>query len=274
MTLKRTPLFMIGLLYGAVVNSAVLGICYGLWAAGVAIKVIIEGLCRSPLLDGGSESACLAFCTLLGILIGTAAAIGFAGGVLYGLVTGSWHCAMDFYNNGFRRGFSSPFRFLSALWNHKINNNHTELRAYYTSTNINFLDEKQKAEERVLDRAKLIHVLMNKRNGEMFPGSGCPKGISDLVVRFAGSSDLELSGNSTIRNIARTIETQVLPLSADERESFLLPQSDNKITVAKFLTRAEISSLIQGFFKEDSIPHLHPHHQTSPQELGSSLGSR
>ncbi|MCE3237569.1 MAG: hypothetical protein K0R24_550 [Gammaproteobacteria bacterium] len=279
MTLKRIPIFTIGLLYGALVNSAVLGICYGLWAASVAIRVIVQGLLRSPLLDCGSEpQGCFAFCTVLGILIGTAATIGFVGGVLYGLVTGSWHCAMDFYNNGFIRGLSSPFRFLSALWNYKINNNYTELRTYYSSTNINLLAKKQKAEKRVLDRAKLIHVLMNKRNGEMFPGSGCPKGISHLVVRFAGSSDLELSGNSTIRNIARTIETQVLPLSADdesvadEKDSFLSPQSDNKITVAKFLTQAEISSLIQGFFKEDSIPHPHLHRQPPPRAKESCLG--
>ncbi|MCC2666762.1 MAG: hypothetical protein K0S63_678 [Gammaproteobacteria bacterium] len=273
MTFKRLLLFFTGLLYGIIINSVVLGVCYGIYAAIAAGKKLIE--CQRGSGAGFDNEAGVYL--LLGVL-GIGAAIGFVGGALYGITIGSWHCAMDFYNNGLRQGLTSPFRFLSALWNHKMHNNSTELRAYYSSTNINFLEKKQKAEERVLDRAKLIHVLMNKRNGEMFPGSGCPKGISHLVVRFAGSSDLELSGNSTIRNIARTIETQVLPLSADdesvadEKDSFLPPQSDNKITVTKFLTKAEISSLIQGFFKEDSIPHPHLHRQPPPRAKESCLG--
>ena len=47
MILKRIPLFIIGLLYGAIVNSVVLGICYGIWAAGMAIAVVCR-LLRPP----------------------------------------------------------------------------------------------------------------------------------------------------------------------------------------------------------------------------------
>ncbi|MCD6040149.1 MAG: hypothetical protein K0S27_1549 [Gammaproteobacteria bacterium] len=241
MVLKRLLLFFIGLLYGILVNSIAFGIFYGL----NAIKESLRG------------GVFPAEGPVLLLFIGIAFAIGFVPGALYGMIIGSWHCAMDFYNNGLRQGLTSPFRFLSALWKHKINNDSTELKIYYASTDINLLAEKEKATERVLNRAKLIHTLLEKRNREK--GLSCPPGISLHIVSFAGCSDLQLSGNDTIRNIAHTIQNQVLPLSAEEKESSSLPESDNKITVAKFLTPAEINNLLHGFFYPNKSASSSPH---------------
>src|SRR5688572_952226 len=103
MIIKRIPLFIVGFLYGALINGVVLGLCYGICTIALILQVCFAngGI---PITSLSANAAGFVLAALTAIV-----AVGLAVGVVYGVFAGAWHCAMDFYNNGFLRGLSSPF---------------------------------------------------------------------------------------------------------------------------------------------------------------------
>lgn len=209
MIIKRIPLFIIGLLYGAIINSCLLGLGYGLYAAGVAIGTILKALgeCNFGNCNGGCEGLGAIIGAIALISIIGAAILGFATGILYGLVTGSWHCAMDFYNNGFLQGLTSPFKFLSARWSNDMNNNPDRLMAYYQSTDMNFWEQKNRAEEAIRRRAKKIDDTIS----EKVKPKPFPLPISQLIAVYELESQQIDDTPEMVNTIANLVEQNSLP---------------------------------------------------------------
>ncbi len=248
MKITRIPLLLLGLAYGGIINTCLLGLGYGIYAFCATIAAIGGALAESNLdgcFNGDDEVSkiigAIVGVAILAIIVG-AATIGFAGGILYGFLTGSWHCGMDFYNNGILRGLSSPFRFLSARWNYDIKNSTTDLQAYYESTRTDFWAEGQiKAKHCVEKRSEEIHIAINKEVApKVFPAR-----ISQLIAA------LEVSPDEMDVSTAADTVSQI----TDQVENFSFSQSVNAhrhLKVSDFYTTDQAASIINdhAFFSE------------------------
>lgn len=244
MIIKRIPLFIVGLLYGALINASVLGLGYGIYASGIAIGLILRAFCETGVAGSSSKLDGIMGAVTAVVIVG-AAVTGFMLGITYGLLAGSWHCAMDFYNNGLLRGLSSPFRFLSARWSHDINNDSRQLGEYYKSTDLSFLEQKKAVEIAILKRAEKIHQAINNETNEGFPNR-----MSQLIAEYDTSPpDIKFTP-SMPDSIARTIEENALPQTIAIRPA-------NTHTAADFFTAEEAALLIHRhpFFAEQKGEH-------------------
>jgi hypothetical protein len=171
MAIKRIPLFILGIIYGTLINSAVLGIMFGLCKALEAIIFVCQLAAKCDC--GSIENDDEVTKGLMALAVIIAAVFIFAatfGGLLYGigyaLTKGTWHCAMDFYNHGLIKGLASPFKFLRASWNDMFKHDNALLIEYYKSTDISFLEKQRAAKQAIEDKAINIARIFDDLNKE------------------------------------------------------------------------------------------------------------
>jgi hypothetical protein len=252
MIAKRAPLFIFGLLYGAIINSVVLGLAYGLYTAGKACKGIITYAWDAILLSMLDNVIIGLMAISLIMVVG--ACIGLVFGVGYGLVMGTWHCAMDFHNNGFMKGLTSPFRFLEAEWDRKIKDNPTKSKAYLKSVDVHFIEKKAKAAEEIIKRAHTVDALINKETIK-FTNKPMPKDLTQIIAGFEITPDfLPLSNNSIERRVANHIESLTRPVDKVKAPADVKETQRIKNTAAEFYTPQEALKIIQRdyFFHDKS----------------------
>lgn len=263
MILKRAPLFIAGLIYGIVLNCTVLGLAYGI----VGIGYGIYGLCRLAFESGGAGDCCiafaedgLAFSIIIGAILAAAGAVGLVVGVGYGLTFGTWHCAMDFYNNGIKQGLTSPFRFLSAHWEKNWKNNPAPLKTYYESTEIGFLERKAAAKEIILDQAEYLHSTLTEIN-QFFP----PALSKEIAMYSVDPKECKLPETHQPSALARRIENLSLPESENKSEA----KPELSKTAAGYLTDEEAIEIIRknGFFGSRKLNNPAPMARPLPNPL-------
>ncbi len=246
---KRIPLFILGLLYGALINSVVLGLGYGLYVAG---RVALGILSSMGPVDGECALLLLGLIAILGI-------VGFAAGVVYGTFAGAWHCGMDFYNNGFLRGLTSPFRFLSAKWSSDISGKTDDLAAYYASTDVSFFEKKRQAEQRIIIRAQAVDVLVNKAMYEKLR-TQLPFDLGQHIAGFESSKEMTYPNNNFQRGIANIVEKNIV---AQKNKT-------SPTTVGDHFSSQEIVTIIKNCKPKNGY-RIEPTVQLQPQAVPSAL---
>ena len=216
-----------------------MGVGYGHYAAGVTAAFILRelgeciGVCAGELL--------LPFCIALGAILAVAAAIGFVGGIIYGSVMGAWHCAMDFYNQGFCRGLSSPFRFLHAKIMEAFYSDNTKMIAYYESVDRHFLSTKESItpqvkkiiEAEVIEPVKIVDNVM--RAFALAERKGIERGIVGIIAGYY--LDFDIGNMHVPRSIMRTV--------ADTIESHTASKPQGSVVkISQFFSTAELCSLL------------------------------
>ncbi len=301
MIFKRVPLFMFGLVYGAVVLP-IYSVCYGVvfcigalyytmmnvvvpylmpdnfckaiyeiflealyatsaMAAMIAcmalIKVAIAGVSifTSGVMTGIAILLGMIFCFALvmpfilnivisvSLLIG-GAVIGAVCGTMQGLCEGlvwTWHCAMNFYDNGFIQGLGFPIRLSQALIVFIMDGDYAKLSELGTTANT----ASAKASREVVQ----THVAMTTRivrdTLESETNNRCPDGVSTLITEYALLTDsdepasllqqLAIPREERVRRVTRWIESIGEP-------GLVNPQQP--ATVGEVVNEAEIRKIV------------------------------
>ncbi len=231
MVLKRLPLFILGGIYGLALNGSIMGLAHAVAATGYVVVIICRAIGETggdcSCLEGEGNPLAVIFVCLIGAALAIACVGGFVWGFGLGLFKGTWHCAMDFYNNGIRTGLSSPFRFLKAIWAEKVNKNQQPLAEYYQGTARGVLERREAAKEKVGVEARAIDTTLTeiREENETAP---LPKGVTQIIAILAANQHQDVFEDK-IQAIGNYLESIALPQGDAANRTVTVELSDEEL---------------------------------------------